>query len=343
MSIRYDALAVKARAMYGRRVKKDDLLRISRLHTIGDITDELRQLPGWREATSVLPPDALLTRGSLEGALREQVRREGLRLAAFAAREDRAIIDFSVRRTELELILAALRRLHASLYKETDVLSTAWLSRTRLDSAALRRCTDFSGLVEAIRGSIYHAALYRLLTEENALPDYGATEALLWSVYYRHLMELATKHYKGNTRKLLEGSVGSQVDMMNILHALRLKRYFPDTDNFLPVLIPYHYKVKPDQIYAVCTAPSLEAAMELAEATPYAATFRDARMEDLQDLYRATLYQTSRRQLVMEKPSVYSAVAYLNLRELELKAVVTAVEASKYQIPLTPAFLRLFD
>lgn len=343
MSIRYDALAVKARAMYGRHVRKEDLLRISRLHTIDAIADELRQLPGWGEATASLLPDELLTRGRLESILRDQVRREGLRLAAFAAREDRDIIDFPIRRTELEHILAALRRLHANLYKEVDVLSTAWLSRTRLDPGALRRCTDFSGLVEAVKGSIYYAALHRLLTEENALPDYGATEALLWSVYYRHLMELACKRYKGDTRKMMESSVGSQMDMMNILHALRLKRYFPDTDNFLPVLIPYHYKVKPDQIYAMCTAPSLEAALELVAATPYAAAFRGAKMEELQDLYHATLYKTSRRQLVMGKPSVYSAVAYLNLRELELKAVVTAVEASKYQIPLTPSFLRLFD
>lgn len=343
MSIRYDALTVKARAMYGRRVRKEDLIRITGLTSIAAITDELRQLPGWSEATAALPEGELLTRARLESALRDQVRQEGLRLAAFAAREDRPILEFSVRRTELELILAALRRLHADLYKEVEGLSPAWLHRTQIDPDALRRCTDFAGLVEAVKRSIYYQPLHRLLTEDASLPGYGSTEALLWSVYFRHLMELACKRYKGDVRRMLESSVGTQMDMMNILHALRLKRYFPDTDNFLPVLIPYHHRVKPEQIHAMCTAPSLEAAMELIEATPYASTFRGAKMEELQDLYHTTLYKASRRQLALGKPSVYSAVAYLNLRELELSAVVTAVEASKYQLPLTPSFLRMLD
>lgn len=343
MSIRYDALAVKARAMYGRRVRKEDLLRITAQTSIGAIADQLRQLPGWQEATAALPGGELLTRARLESALRDQVRREGVRLAAFAAREDRALLEFPLRRSELEYILSALRRLHASMHKQEEPILPAWLHRTRLDMAALGACTDFAGLVEAARGSIYYQALRRLLTEEGSLPGYGSTEALLWSVYFKHLMELACKRYKGDVRKTMESSVGSQVDMMNILHALRLKRYFPDSGSFLPLLIPYHYRVRPEQIYAMCAAPSLEAAMELIEATPYAAVFRGAGMEELQDLYHTTLYKASRRQLLLEKPSVYSAAAYLNLRELELGAVVTAVEASKYQIPLTPSFLRILE
>ena len=343
MSMRYDALAVKAKAMYGRRVHREDLLRLTGLTTIDAIAEELRQLPGWSEATAALPEGELLTRAKLERALRDQVRREGLRLSAFAAREDRPILEFSLRRTELELILAALRRLHANLFKEVDALPSAWQHRTQIDPEALRRCSNFAELVEAVKRSIYYRALHRLLTEDSSLPEYSSTEALLWSVYFKYLMELSCKRYKGDVRKMLESTVGAQMDLMNLLHALRMKRYFPETDNFLPVLVPYHYRVKPEQIHAMCTAPSLDAAMEFIDATPYAGVFRGAKMEELQDLYHTTLYKTCRRQLVMSKPSVYSAVAYLNLRELELQAVVTAVEASKYQLPLTPSFLRMLD
>lgn len=343
MSVRYDALTVKARAMYGRRTRKEDLLRINRLTSINAIAEELRSLPGWSEATAGLPQGELLTRARLESALRDQVRRESLRLSVFAAREDRPMLEFPIRRTELELILSALRRLHADLHKADDSLSPAWLHRTQVEPDRLRTCTDFAGLVEAVSSSIYYKPLRRLLSEEDTLPDYGSTEALLWSVYFKYLMELACKRYRGDVRRTMESSVGTQMDMMNLLHALRLKRYFPDADNFLPVLVPYHYRVKPELIHAMCTAPTLEHAMELIETTPYAATFRGAKMEQLQDLYHAALYRSSRRELTLGKPSVYSAIAYLNLRELELKAVVTAVEASKYQLPLTGSFLQSID
>lgn len=343
MSVRYDALAVKARSMYGRRVRREDLIRITQRHTIEDIADDLRQLPGWSEATASIPTGELLTRATLESALRDQVHKEGDRLAAFAAREDRALLEFPVRRTELEHILAALRRLHASMFKDSPSMNSPWLRRTRLDTDALRKCGDFAGLAQAARETIYSPALAALITEEGTLPNYGATEALLWSVYFKHLMELGCKRYKGDVKKMVEGSVGRQMDLMNILHALRLQNFFPDSGYSIPVLVPYHYKVKPDRIQAICTAPTREAAMALVEETPYAPVFRDAKVEELQDLYRNALYAYSRRQLVMGKPSVYSAIAYLNLRELEVTAVVAAVEASKYQLSLNPSFLQFLD
>lgn len=343
MNVRYDALAVKARAMYGRRVRREDLKRITDLRSIDDIADELRQLSGWAEATASLPAGQLLTRATLESALRAQVRREGLRLAAFVPQKDRPIMDFPIVRSELELIMAALRRLHASMFKEVEPLPEAYLTHTRVDPEGLRRCTDFAGLLEAVKGSIYYAPLSRLQSDEGTLPDYGVTEALLSSVYYRHILELIRKQYDGPVRRVLEASVGIQVDMLNIMHVLRLKRYFPEEDNYLPVLLPFHHKLRPEQLRAMCAAPDADAVMELVEATPYADTFRGAKPQELHNLYSAALYKFSRRQLVMGKPSIYSAIAYMNLREIELKAVVAAVEASKYRLTLDPTFLQILE
>ena len=99
-----------------------------------------------------------------------------------------------------------------------------------------------------------------------------------------------------------------------------MKRYFPQEDNYLPVLLPYHYKLKPQMIHAMCAAPNAEAVLELAQQTPYGRIFDQHSGEDLNYLYTATIYRTSRRQLMMGKPSIYSAVALMNLREIELKA-----------------------
>ena len=342
MSARYEALATKARAMYGRRLWEAELTRISRLDNVQAVLTELSQQPAWEQAVRPLTGGALVTRARLEDALRAQVRREGLRLASFLPQEDRALMDFPVLRAELERILAALRRLHASLYRETEELPRAYVSRARADLEGLRRCTDYNGLVNATQGSIFHDPLNRLRSGE-ALPDYGVTEALLWSVYYRYVLNLIARRYAGETRRLLERSIGGQVDMLNIMHILRMKQFFPGQDNYLPVLLPYHYRVRPDQIQAMCNAPTAQAVLDLVEATPYASVFRGAAPEELHNRYGAALYRLSRRQLRMGKPSVYTAVAYLNLRELELRAVVSAVESVKYHQDLDPALLEFFD
>lgn len=343
MSAQYEALATKAKAMYGKRVRSADLIRITDLRSVDDILAELRQLPGWATAAASLPEGVLLTRARLEDALRDQVRKEGLRLAAFVPQQDRGILEFPILKAEQERILAALRRLQASMFKEVEPLPPGYLMRTKVDLEGLRRCQDFDGLVNAAQGSIYYDALNRLRSGGGELPDYGVTEALLESVYYRHILRLIRRRYDGDVRRTMEKSVGVQVDMLNIMHILRLKRYFPQEDNYLPVLQPFHYRVKPEQIHAMCTAPTAEGVLELVEATPYASVFRDVRMEELNHAYHAALYKFSRRQLMMGKPSIYSAVAYMNLRELELGAVVSAVEASKYRLPLDRSFLNIME
>ena len=342
MSARYEALAAKARAMYGRRLRRGELIRVSRLDSVEQVLAQLGQLPAWAPAARSLAGEGLVTRERLEDALRAQVRREGLGLMAFLPQDDWALMDAPVRQAELERILAALRRLHASLYRETEQLPLGYVSRARVDLEQLRRCTDFAGLVDAARGSIFYDALSRLRPGQ-PLPDYGVTEALLWSVYYRHLLRLIARRYAGDARRLLEQTVGGQVDLLNLMHILRMKQYFPQEDNYLPVLLPYHYKVGPEQIRAMCAAPDPQAVLELAEQTPYAAVFRRAAPEQLQSRYDGMLYRLSRRQLRMGKPSVYTAVAYLNLRELELRAVVSAVESVKYHQALDPALLQVLD
>lgn len=343
MSAGYEALATKAKAIYGKRIGRQDLERIASMRSVDGVLDQLRQLPGWSHAAEHLPQDALLTRATLEAALRKQIRQEYLSLLAFVPQKDRKIMEFPILRAEMDEILAALRHLHASIYKEVEPLPPAFMSHTRVDVQALHRCTTYDGLVEATQGSIYHDALERLRSADGSLPDYGVTEALLNGVYYRHLQGIIRRRYDGEVRRILEKSVGSQVDMLNLMHILRMKRYFPQEDNYLPVLLPYHYKLKPQMIHAMCAAPSAQAVLELSEQTPYGSVFGRESGEALNDLYTATLYRTSRHQLMMGKPSIYSAVALMNLREIELKAVVSAVEAAKYQMALNTSILDMMD
>lgn len=343
MSAGYEALATKAKAIYGKRIGKQDLERLAGMRSVEDVLSELRQLPGWSHAAEHLPQDAHLTRATLEYALREQIRQEYLSLLAFVPQKDRDIMEFPIMRAVMDEILAALRHLHASVYKEVEPLHPVFLSHSKVDVNAVRRCTTYDGLVEATQGSMYHDALERLRNTDGTLPDYGVTEALLNGVYYKRLQSIVRRKYDGDVRRILEKSVGSQVDMLNLMHILRMKRYFPQEDNYLPVLLPYHYKLKPQMIHAMCAAPNAEGVLELAQETPYGRIFDRECGEDLNHLYTATIYRTSRRQLMMGKPSIYSAVALMNLREIELKAVVSAVEAAKYQMALNPSILDMMD
>ena len=154
---------------------------------------------------------------------------------------------------------------------------------------------------------------------------------MLVSVYYSHMFKLMAKRYTGDARKTLQSDLGVQIDLLNITHILRLKRFFPQEDNFLTILFPFYHKLKREQVRAMCAADGVDGVLALVAETPYARVFQGVELSDLDQRYREMLFRMSRRHLMLGKPSIYSAVAFLNLRELELKELVTVIETVKYQ------------
>lgn len=64
-------------------------------------------------------------------------------------------------------------------------------------------------------------------------------------------------------------------------------------------------------------------------------------MAQVEDYYRRALFHFSRRQLMAGTPSVYTAVAYLNVKEAELQALVNVIESVKYGVPYDAALAEL--
>lgn len=326
----YEALATKVRAMYGKRLRNADFARMASMRSVDEVYADLRQHPVWGGAVASLTGIDRFSRARLEHALREQYRSEYARLSAFIPQGDRAFLNFPVLGAELDGILYALSRLRTGREHGREPAPSSLIRYAKTDEKALARCGSFAELLEAARGSLYYPALVRLCPV-SGLPDFTRAETVLRSVYYQHLLELAKKRYEGEVRALLQRSVGTQVDLLNLMHILRLKRYFPDCGEYAAILLPFYYKLKPAQVAELCQARDVDAALELIARTPYARIFQNTPVEEVERLYSETLFRLSRRQLMMGRPSVYSAVAFLNLRELELKALIRVVETVKYQ------------
>lgn len=340
MSAGYEALATKVKAMYGKRLRYADYVRMAQMSSVSGVLADLRQNPLWGRAAGRVDEGGKYGRARLEAALREQIREEYMRLTAFIPQKDRALMDFPVLRSELDGLLFTLTRLQAGRIKEVEPLPTRFILQSGTDEKALPLCTDYEGLLDAARNSIYYDALLRLRPPAGGLPDYTLAESTLFSVYYRHMLDVVRKRYEGDTRKLIQRTLGTQVDLMNIMHILRLKHFFPETDDFVTVLFPFHYKLKPEQVRAMCAAQDAQGVLSIAAGTPYGNALRSADIAELDRIYDETLFRLSRRQLMMGAPSIYSAVAFLNLRELEMKELVTVIETVKYQADYDDRFAR---
>ena len=333
----YGALATKAKALYGKRLRQEDYTRIAALHSVAEVGEYLRGHPAWAAAARRLSGSAFVGRIELELALREQLRSDYLSICHFVPRRDRALMEFPVLLHEQRAILYTLRRLQAG--QAMDVPRYNGLGR--LDWKALCSCSDWEGLAAAAADTIYAPALRRLSPPDGGLPDYTAAEVLLHSVYFSHMYRIIHRNYTGETQRVLLRSYGEQIDLLNLIHILRLKAFFPQMRDYLPLLFPFNYRLRPELIRALCAASDVDGVFTLLQGTPYAGTFAHNGVAEVEESYRRVFYTFNRRQLVSGPPSIYAAAAYLNLKELELQVLVGVVEAVKYGVPCDLTLARL--
>lgn len=336
----FEALSAKVRAMYGRRLRYEDFVHMAGLADVRAVLDYLGQT-SWAPAVNKLE-ELPLSRASLESVLREQTKEEYLRLGCFVPRDDKLLLGYPVLQAELEGIMTTLRRLKAGRTLPPRPLPQQFLHQSRMDYTLLSTCDSYDGLVRAARRSIYASTLNHLRPEEqDGVPDYQVAESLLRTVYFSHLFRTVRRHYAGEIRDALLHILGFQTDLLNIIHILRLKRYFPAELDHLPYLLPFHYRMKPAQLSQLSAAPSLDAAFTFLRGTAYAHAFQDVEVSEVEDYYRRAMYRLYRRQLINGPPSVCTAIAYLHLKDAETSALINLIESVNYGVPFDDSFAKV--
>ena len=163
----------------------------------------------------------------------------------------------------------------------------------------------------------------------------GVMEAALRTAYFSHLYRIVHRQYTGRTQKVLLRALGEQIDLLNIIHVLRLKTYFPQTEpeTYLRVLFPFHYRLNPDFTRALCAAPGVDDVFALLRDSPYRDCFDGVAVGAVEEYYQRAICRFNKRQLAAVPPSIYTAVAYLELKELELSVLINVIESVKYGVP----------
>lgn len=344
--MKYGALSAKVHALYGKRLRTADLTRLAAMKSPAEILDALRQHPGWSRALAQAAPGGwnYVGRVEVENALWEELRLEYLALSHYVPREDQPLMQFQVRMAERSALLAALRDLKAGRAGEGVTRASGILRRSRVDCGALAGCGSYDQLLTAARGTIYHDALLHLRPGPGEpLPDYTIAECLLRTAYFSYMHRIARQQYAGSARSTLLRSLGEQVDLLNIIHILRLKTYFPATprEDYLSILYPFHYRLKPELAQRLCAAADAREVFRLLEDTPYRDCFQGVEVRDVEDYYSRALYLFNRHQLITGPASVHTAMAYLDLKEAEMRVLVNIIESVKYAVPCNTALMEL--
>jgi len=329
--MRYGGVSAKVRVMYGNRLKRLDYEKLLRQKSVSDIAAYLKTLPSWSAALKALQPSEV-HRADLERALREGINQEYERIFKFMPRCDRRLMGYLIRRKELDEIFRFLRTTVSG--NHTAYICTVphfFRKHSKIRFESFEKCQSFDEFLTCVRDSIFYDVLARLPRRQGESPDYTLTKAALTSRYYSDIMELIGSKYSGSIADSLKEGFGTRIDLQNIETVMRIKRFFPQmAERATEYLIPYWQHLRQSFFQKLIAASSQAEEIELLRSSHYSRLYAEKGPSNFEDFSLQFRFEVCKKLLSAPVPSVFTPIAYLSLKEIEVRNIINIVECVRY-------------
>lgn len=332
----YEAVSAKVRVMFGRRIMAEDYRNLLQKKSVPDIASYLASHPAYREVMSGVN-ERFIRRSQLETLLRRHLLMETLRIFKQIEAKNRAFFEVVVAEREIEQILRIIMAVRIGktegiIFNVPQYMSH--ISKVRFDR--LPTAKSMRDIVEALRGTPYAQVLEPFAADAQIVPI--AVERALMTYYYSLFYDSIEKTVGGDTRKALLKFVDSQIDVINITRIMRLKKHFDVPAEKIPdYLLPFSGGIKKEKLDAMIKSEDIREVYDIIGSTRYRSLFSRHRIQNLDDYYLALSYDIALHAIRMQ-PSILVPIAYLFIKEIEVKNLIRIIEGVRYQV--SPALIR---
>ncbi len=327
----YSGIVTKIRAMEANLIRYEDYLTVAGLESTADFFAFLKNQPGYREIFNSYDEHGL-HRGEAEGFFIYSVYLDFSKIYEFAGIDQRKALDFTFFRFEVNILKACLQKVynHTGDYG-LSIFSDFFSRHSLLDIKALSACTTMEEFVVCLKNTEYYPLLYNLLNKNGITPfDY---QMQLDIYYFKKAWQLKDKLLSGEDHKAVTHSLGTEIDLLNLIWLYRSKKYFSvrSADSYAYV-IPLTYKLTKEKLMQLMEAGSVDELIAVIRTTHY-----EKMSSSLSEGSIETVFEKQLNKIYKDNSSRYTAsmspvIYYLYLKQTEVKRLTTALECIRYKL-----------
>lgn len=322
------AATAKVRAKMRGMLTDKDYDKMTVMRSVAEVTDYLKRETGYKTVLQRINPSDI-HRGQLEDLLDAQIAMDFASLRSFVTSQKRAYIDLWFRKYEAEQLKVFLRMMFAG-NSERYRAPYKPKNKNDFDLSKIEGAKTFEEFVSRLQGSEYYTVFSAF--SGGGMTDSFDAEQAVDMYYFRLAFKYIKRYLPEREQKIILKSLGSQVDLINIMFILRIKAYYNmSADKIYAYIIPRHYRIKKDTIRMMVESASYDEAYAIALETPYRSVFENEKNPARNiDEYLGAL----NKKLFLENPYTAQAVMYfLNRRKTEIKNIVSIAEGVRYSLP----------
>ena len=336
MNASRNATVTRVRAVYGKRLKEKDYSELCTKKRVTEAAEYLKRSTHFAEAFAGIDTSNI-HRGYLESLLQKAFYNQYEQLCDFQQLSEEPFYNFLLIRTEMRELLKAI--LYLNNEKEDvyiEALPAFFIKKATFDLIELAKAKTYKELLNVIRNTPYYSILKGIETDKNGNVPYTRCEVALRTYYIRWLNSTAKEQFHGNGKDELIKFINVQTDIINIINAYRMKKYFEwDGDMIKKHSLPFYGRISRKKQAELFEASNIDDFIRTLKATFYGRL-----MEDLHEGMESARFETelfrlqcrsAKKALRFSDSAAVSLYAFMHLCEVEINNIVTIIECIRYE------------
>ncbi len=332
------ALASKAKAMYGNRLKKTDYEELLRKNTVAEIAAYLKTETDYSSSLANIYENKV-HRGQLENLIRTHIFKRVLKLLKFSQLTKDEFYMNNIIHEEVDIILSALRSLIPDKFEDLETQGIVqeipfylsdYISFSLEKMVGLQK---FEELLEALIGTPYYNILKNNEPGSDSKIDYTLIERELSNYYYTNAFDVISRTFKGSQRKQLEDIYRTQIELSNIIKIYRFKKFFKVTNaEIKKSMLTVNTRMKSSKLDELISLPTAEDVLKALENSKYQIFSDDNDYVFIEYYAEKIQYNLAKRYMhfSIETPLIFTS--FVTLQQTEVQNLTNIIEGIRYDI-----------
>lgn len=329
------ALTVKARAMFGKRLKDDDYYQLMQKRDIGEIAAHLKNETMFAEVLSGINERAI-HRQHLESLLRKDIYIRLQKLMRYSGESDMSFISTFSMKSEITMILNCVRyimnpdeNIRDDMIASMPLFSAKYFS---FDVRHLVEINDYGELIQFLSETPYRSILARYRHEKIEEMDYLSLEHDMELLIFEKIFEAIGVYGKSEDGEKMRQIICQRAELMNLSIIYRLKKDFSTTSEKIEeLLLPYQMHFSKKQLHEMIETNTSQEVLE-AIRKKYRGYAKDITFTSIEHFIQQISYNMYHTFIEYETEPTLVLMSYLYLSDMEINNIITIIEGVRYKV-----------
>lgn len=333
------AVTAKARIYRGRLLSPGDYLRLLELGTVGEIAAYLAKTEAYGPYIRNPSPETM-HRGELEGLITTVPMLEEIPFCHYLGPERRALLRAWGERFDVDVIKRVLRMISTGKGdREALRQRVASVPITIADGEKLLTARTYRDVLASLEGYPLRDVLAEPLKRAEKEGETLFRPKMAMDAFFMTRILSEGGKLPGGEGRGVRHIFGTRADIINMYWIYRGRRFFAMTpEEALGITLPVRYRLNFETLSTFAFAPDVPSMVKLLRKSLYGEAFRANDSEETvevgeialeHNLYRI-LWRTASKIFFSGASGIHVVLAYLTLRELEVKDLFTIIEDVRY-------------